>query len=114
MKTLILAAIRCSLMFTAVAALSIAYPTSVQAVLPPLTIHRNPFTSVVAPYTTGDFSTAVVTLAGRLGANMPLTIVTPTAFTLTDGVQTLKQANNLFAYALPVEPQTTPEKDSAK
>ena len=32
MKTLILAAIRCSLMFTAVAALSIVYPTSVQAV----------------------------------------------------------------------------------
>ena len=32
MKTLILAAIRCSLMFTAVAALSLAYPASVQAV----------------------------------------------------------------------------------
>jgi hypothetical protein len=32
MKTLILAAIRCSLIFTAVAALSIAYPSSVQAV----------------------------------------------------------------------------------
>ena len=32
MKTLILAAIRCSLMFTAVAALSIVYPSAVQAV----------------------------------------------------------------------------------
>ena len=37
MKTLILATIRCSLMFTAVAALSIVYPTSVQAV--PTTYH---------------------------------------------------------------------------
>ena len=37
MKTLILAAIRCSLMFTAVAALSLAYPASVQAV--PTTYH---------------------------------------------------------------------------
>ena len=32
MKTLTLAAIRCSLIFTTVAALSIAYPASVQAV----------------------------------------------------------------------------------
>ena len=32
MKTLILAAIRCSLIFTAVAALSLAYPAAVQAV----------------------------------------------------------------------------------
>ena len=31
----------------------------------------------------------MVTLAGPLGANMPLELVTPTAFTLFDGVQTL-------------------------
>jgi hypothetical protein len=91
MKTLILAAIRCSLMLTAVAALSIVYPTSVQAV--PTTYHYtgNPFTDVTGPYTTSDFVTAMVTLAGPLGANMPLTDVTSqvTAFSLFDGVQTL-------------------------
>ena len=42
MKTLILAAIRCSLMFTAVAALSLAYPASVQAVPTTYQLHRQP------------------------------------------------------------------------
>ena len=42
MKTLILAAIRCSLMFTAVAALSLAYPASVQAVPTTYQVHRQP------------------------------------------------------------------------
>ena len=42
MKTLTLAAIRCSLIFTAVAALSIAYPASVQAVPTTLPGHRQP------------------------------------------------------------------------
>jgi hypothetical protein len=35
----------------------------------------------------------MVTLAGPLGANMPLTTVTPIAFTLTDGVQTISNLN---------------------
>ena len=89
MKTLILAAIRCSLIFTAVAALSLAYPASVQAVPTTYRYTGNPFTDVSGPYTTSDFVTAMVTLAGPLGANMPLTEVTPTAFTLSDGVQTI-------------------------
>ena len=89
MKTLILAAIRCSLMFTAVAALSLAYPASVQAVPTTYQYTGNHFTDVTGPYTTSDFVTAMVTLAGPLGANMPLTEVTPTAFTLFDGVQTI-------------------------
>lgn len=40
MKTLIPAAIRCSLMFTGVAALSLAYPASVQAVPTHVQLHR--------------------------------------------------------------------------
>ena len=42
MKTLILAAIRCSLIFTAVAALSLAYPAAVQAVPTTYQVHRQP------------------------------------------------------------------------
>jgi len=69
MKNLIPAAIRCSLMVTAVAALSIVYPTSVQAV--PATYHYtgNPVTTLSGPYTTSDFVTAIVTLAGPLPPN---------------------------------------------
>ena len=89
MKTLIPAAIRCSLMFTGVAALSLAYPASVQAVPTTYQYTGNPFTVVSGPYTTSDFVTAMITLASPLGANMPLTEVTPTAFTLSDGVQTI-------------------------
>jgi hypothetical protein len=89
MKTLTLAAIRCSLIFTAVAALSLAYPASVQAVPTTYQYTGNPFTFVTGSYTTSDFVTARVTLAGPLGANMPLTEVTPTAFILTDGLQAI-------------------------
>ena len=49
MKTLILAAIRCSLMFTGVAALSLAYPASVQAVPTTYRYIGNPFTRVSGP-----------------------------------------------------------------
>ena len=91
MKTLILAAIRCSVMFTAAAALSLAYPASVQAVPTTYQYTGHHFTDVNGPYTTSDFVTSMVTLAGPLGANMPLTDVTSqvTAFSLFDGVQTL-------------------------
>ena len=63
MKTLTLAAIRCSLIFTAVAALSLAYPASVQAVPTTYQYTGNPFTDVTGLYTTSDFVTAMVTLA---------------------------------------------------
>ena len=77
------------LALTAFAVLSIAYPASVQAVPTTYRYTGNPFTHVSGPYTTSDFVTAMVTLAGPLGANMPLTEVTPIAFTLFDGVQTI-------------------------
>ena len=95
MKALILAAIRCSLMFTAVAALSVVYPASVQAV--PTTYHYtgNPFTEVHGVYTTNDFVTAMVTLADPLPPNFHGD-VTPTAFTLSDGVQTLTNTTPLI------------------
>ena len=98
MKTLIFAAIRCSLIFTAVAALSIVYPASVQAVPTTYQYTGNHFTDVSGPYTTSMFVTAMVTLADPLGANMPLTQVTPTAFTLSDGVQTLRGTTPALAF----------------
>ena len=69
MKRLILPAIRCSLMFTAVAAFSVVYPASVQAVPTTYQYTGNPFTDVSGPYTTSDFVTAIVTLAGPLPPN---------------------------------------------
>jgi len=76
------------LALTGVAALSIAYPASVQAVPTTYQYTGKPFTEVAGVYTTDDFVTAMVTLADPLGANFHGT-VTPTAFTLSDGVQTL-------------------------
>ena len=77
------------LALTAIAALLVAYPASVQAVPTTYQYTGHPFTDVSGPYTTSDFVTATLTLAGPLGANMPLTQVTPTAFTLSDGAQNI-------------------------
>ena len=85
------------LALTAVAALSFGYPTSVQAVPTTYQYTGNPFTNVTAPYTTSDFVSAMVTLAGPLAPNMPFTSVTPTAFTLSDGVQTITNINANFS-----------------
>jgi len=89
------------LALTAAAAL-IAYPASVQA--DPITYMYtgNPFTDVNGPYTTSDFVTALVRLASPLAPNMPLTTVSPIAFTLSDGVQTITNLSNsgfLFQFA---------------
>jgi hypothetical protein len=102
MKTLIPTAIRYLLMFTAVAALSLAYPASVHAVPTTYKYTGNPFTDVTdPPYTTSDFVTGMVTLAGPLAPNMPLTTISPTAFTFSDGVQTLTNLTpfTLFQFA---------------
>ena len=81
------------LALTGVAALSLAYPASVQAVPTTYQYTGNHFTDVTGPYTTSDFVTAMVTLAAPLAANMRSRTVTPTAFTLSDGVQTLTNHN---------------------
>jgi hypothetical protein len=72
----------------AVAAFSLAYPASVQAVPTTYQYTGNPFQFATAPYTTSDFVTAMVTLASPLPPNFA-NFVTPTAFTLSDGVQTI-------------------------
>jgi hypothetical protein len=93
MKTLILAAIRCSLMFTAVAALSVVYPASVQAVPTTYEYTGKPFTEVSGPYTTSDFVSGRLTLASPLGPNF-FGFVFPTAFSFSDGVQTITNLNS--------------------
>src|SRR5262245_10544487 len=78
------------LALTGVAALSLAYPASVQAVPTTYQYTGNPFTNVGGQYTTSMFVTAMVTLASPLGANHDLsTPVTVISFTISDGVQTL-------------------------
>ena len=82
------------LALTAVAAFSLAYPASVQAVPTTYQYTGNPFTDVSGAYTTSMFVTAMVTVTGPLAPNMPFTQVFPTAFTLSDGVQTLTNLNS--------------------
>ena len=105
MKTLTLAAIRSSLMLTAVAALSLGYPASVQAVPTTYQYTGNHFIVLSGPaYTTSMFITGTVTLAAQLSPNFGGTfggIVTPTAFRFFDGVQTLTQTqvtSSLFRF----------------
>src|SRR5262245_28209036 len=90
------------LALTGVAALSLAYPGSVQAV--PTTYQYtgntynagNPFVPP-NPYTESMFVTAMVTFAGPLHANTSLHQVHPTAFTFFDGVQTITNLNSDFS-----------------
>jgi len=84
------------LALTAVAALSIACPAPVQAVPTTYQYTGNPFTTATGNYTTSDFVSGMLTLAGPLAANMPLTAVTPIAFSFSDGVQTLTQSDVRF------------------
>src|SRR5215510_10430913 len=81
------------LALTAAAVLSVVYPASVQAVPTTYKYTGNPFTFASPPYSTSDFVTAMVTLASPLGPNMPLTMVTPLAFSLSDGQQTITNLN---------------------
>ena len=80
------------LALTGVAALSLAYPTSVQAVPTTYRYTGNPFTFVIGIfdlYTTSDFVSGMMRLASPLPPNMPLTTISPIAFTFFDGVQTI-------------------------
>src|SRR5215475_2366448 len=89
MKTLIRAATRCSLMFTTVAALSIVYPASVQAVPTTYQYTGNPFTAVTAHYTTTNFVSGILTLTVSLAPNFPLMSISLIVFTFSDGSQTI-------------------------
>ena len=54
----------------------------------------NPFiTLATGPYTMSDRVTGSVTLASPLAPNLPPTLVTPLAFTFSDGVQTITNNN---------------------
>ena len=44
---------------------------------------------MTGPYTTSDVVSGMLTLAGLLASNMPLTAIKPTAFTFSDGEQTI-------------------------
>ena len=57
------------------------------------TYNGNSFTDVTGPYTTSDMVTGFVTFDNPLAANLPLTAETPTAFSFSDGVQTITSAN---------------------
>jgi len=91
------------LALTGVAALSLAYPASVQASVT-YQYTGNHFTEVSGPYTTSMFVSVMVTFAAPLGANLPpFTDVTPIAFTFFDGVQTLSSSTpGIFIDAIQV------------
>jgi MYXO-CTERM domain-containing protein len=57
----------------------------------------NDFTFVTTPYTDTDRVTATITLAQPLGDNLNLSSVTPLAFSLDDGVQTITNAQPIAA-----------------
>ena len=77
------------LALTAVAALSVVYPASVQAVPTTYQYTGNPFIFASGEYTMSDFVTAMVTFNAPLQPNTPFHEVHPTAFTFFDGVQTI-------------------------
>jgi hypothetical protein len=54
----------------------------------------NHFTDVSGLYTTSDFVTATITLAGPLGANENFTQVTPIVFKLSDGLQIITETES--------------------
>jgi hypothetical protein len=70
-----------------------------------LTYTGNDFTSFAAPYTGTDKVTATITLANPLGDNVDLT-VTPLAFSLNDGVQTISDATPGVNITFPFEFRT--------
>jgi hypothetical protein len=57
-----------------------------------------PFTSAISPYTTNDFISGSFDLATPLGNNVPLTTITPTAFSFSDGVQTYLPTTVRFSF----------------
>jgi hypothetical protein len=78
--------------FTCVAAAMLTGAT-VHAASITYTYTGNSFTDVTGPYSTSDMVTGFVTFSSPLAANLPLTAETPTAFSFSDGVQTITSAN---------------------
>jgi len=62
-----------------------------------LTYTGNDFAFANSPYTTSDKVTASVDLSTPLGDSVTNVTVAPTSFTITDGVQTLTQANSTIS-----------------
>jgi hypothetical protein len=62
-----------------------------------LTYTGNDFTNVASPYTRSDMVTATITLSASLGDSLNFETVSPLAFTLNDGVDTLTNTSTLFA-----------------
>ena len=92
------------LALTAVAALLVGYPASVQAVPTTYTYTGNPFTTANGPYTTSMYVSGMLTLAAPLAPNMVFQQVTPPlTFSFSDGVQTITNlnatGNSIFAFA---------------
>ncbi len=54
------------------------------------------FTSAASPYTTSDFISGNFHLSSALADNLPYTAITPTAYSFSDGVQTLNNTNATF------------------
>src|SRR5215831_14141883 len=94
MKTLILAAIRCSFVFTALAALSVAYPASVQAV--PTTYHYtgNPFTEGARRLHHERLRDGNGDVGGPPGSEHAAHTCQSYCFYFFDGVQTLNSTNS--------------------
>jgi hypothetical protein len=67
--------------------------TAVQALPTTYVYTGNPFTFVSGPYTTSDFVSGMVTLAGPLAPDTISFNVTPLAFSFSDGVQTITNQN---------------------
>jgi hypothetical protein len=78
-------------------AVGVLTAASVQAVPTTYEYTGNPFTSATAPYTTSDKVTGSVEFSSALAANMSFTMVTPLAFSFSDGVQTITNTNALGA-----------------
>jgi hypothetical protein len=81
---------------SAVLALAVGLLTAVSVQAAPITYkYTGHGFNILAtgPYTNDMFVTALVTLAVPLAPNMGLDIVSPTAFTITDGVQTITNLN---------------------